>query len=181
MTGENSPLGQMGHHNAPDTGAGAFRLIACSLNVERRTDRYFESGKNLGVCLREIGWQPDGMSARVTIDGELIPDAQWLTTEPKPGQSVVVRKFPTGMGKGSGGREGKMVLQLVGMIGLAISAAFTGGGSLAALGPMLGMGAGALAGGSIGANIASAVILLGGSLFMNAFVPPPLPRRLEKL
>ena len=70
-----------------------FRLIACpSLSHEKRTDTYLTSGRTVGDYLTELGWQTNGLHARVFIDGEFIPDAEWLMAEPKPGQSVVVRR-----------------------------------------------------------------------------------------
>ncbi|MCS6305238.1 MAG: hypothetical protein H8K07_16470 [Nitrospira sp.] len=65
---------------------GQFRMIACpSLSHERRTDRYCDAGRAVGDYVRELGWQPERMSARVTIDGALVPEAEWETVVPQAG------------------------------------------------------------------------------------------------
>ncbi len=149
---------------------GQFRMIACpTISHERRTDRYFESGRTVKDCLDELGWRTDGLHARVFIDGRYIPDAEWWTTEPQPGQAVVVRRVLRG-GGGQGG--GKQIGMLVGMLVIMAAAYFVGGGALASFLPealqMLGTPG--------GWQIAGAVVGIGGALALNALVPPPRPK-----
>ena len=153
---------------------GQFRLIACpSILHERRSDTYCEAGRTIGDYLQALGWKTDGLHARVSIDGELVPDAEWLTAEPKAGQSVVVRRVLTG---GGGQNTGKQIVQLVGMLVIMAAAYATGQGYLASLLPtalQMAMGVG----GGVGWQVAGAVIGIGGSLALHARIPPPLPRR----
>lgn len=145
-----------------------FRLIACpTLGHERRSDQSLVPGQPLGAYLRALGWSPERVHARVTIDGRLVPDAEWLVVEPKPGQSVVVRTVPTG------GEGGKQAAQIVGMLALTVAAIYVGGGGAAGLlGQTLGTG--------IGAQVTAASLLIGGSLALNALIAPPRPQ-LENL
>lgn len=154
---------------------GTFRMIACpTLSHERRTDRYFEPGRTIGEYLREMNWNTNDVSARVFIDGQYIPDAEWLTAEPKAGQAVVVRRV---LGNGSGGNVGKQIGMIIGMLALAFAAP-AAGGALAGLSTALGGSAGVWAG-IIGATpLITASVLVAGSLAMHAAIPPPLPRRL---
>lgn len=144
-----------------------FRVIACrSLCHERRDDAYFAPGLTIADCLRRLGWTPEHVqAARVTINGQLVLDAEWLTAAPKAGQSVVVRVIPTG-----GGDGGKQVGQLIALVALTVAAAFVAGGGLA---PVLGA---AFKSGLISYS-AAAAISIGGSLALNGHIPPPLPRR----
>jgi sulfur carrier protein ThiS len=145
-----------------------FRLVACrSLNHENRQDTYFEAGRTLRECLTTLGWRPEGLHARVSINGEIVPDAEWLDAKPTAGQSVVVRTVPTG-------GDGKQAGQIVGMIMLAIAAAYVAGGAGGHLGTLI--GAGEWQAGAAGAGLA-----IGGSLALNALIPQPLPRRLRDL
>lgn len=147
-----------------------FRLIACqSLSHQRRTDNYIEPGKSVGECLRDLGWKTEGLSARVYIDGVLIPDAEWETVEPQAGQAVVVRRIPQGRNFG----EGKQIIQIVAMLALVVAAVYAPGYILALLPEALEMGLI-----DIGATAAiQAAVLVSGSLALNARIPTPLPRR----
>lgn len=140
-----------------------FRLIACpSLSHERRTDQYLEPGQTLKECLRALGWHPESVSARVTIDGTLIPDAEWLEATPTAGQAVVVRTVPTG-------GDGKQIAQIIGMIALTVAAIYIAGGAGGYLGTTIG------AAGWQAQALATGV-LVASSLAMNAHIPPPLRR-----
>ena len=146
-----------------------FRLVACStLMHERRTDTYCHVGKTLGDHLREIGWGPLG-DARVFIDGELIHDARWEFCVPQPGQSVVVRRVLHG---GGGGRGGKQIGMIVGMIALMVATWYIGGGALAGILPE-----GLQMAGTVGGwQAVGAGVLVGGSLALNALIQPNRPR-----
>lgn len=154
----------------------AFRMVAIpGLSIERRQDHYFDAGRTVGDYLTELGWKTDGLQARVIIDGDVIPDAVWQTMEPKPGQAVVVRRVYGNMGGGKGANQGKQIMQIIGMIGIAVAAAFTPA-MLPALMPAM---SGAWSGfflSSTGAAIMSAAVGIGGSLAMSARIPKPLPR-----
>lgn len=145
-----------------------FRMIACpTLNHERRTDRYFPAGRTVGDYLHELGWTPDRLHARVTIDGQLIADAEWQQARPHAGQAVVVRTIPMG-------GEGKQALQIVAMVALVVAAAYVGGGGLVGILPeALGMGLGY---GTAASGLLAGGILIGGSLAINALIAPPRPR-----
>lgn len=140
-----------------------FRLIACpTLSHEQRTDTYFDSGCTVGDYLRELGWKTDGLTARVFIDGQLVPDAEWLTAEPKPGQAVVVRRVYTG---GQGGNQGKQILHIIGMLVVAVGAAY--------LAPLI---APAYLG-KLAVPLTQAGLTIGGALALNGHVPRSRPRR----
>ncbi len=142
-----------------------FRLIACpTLSHEHRQDRYEPIGRTLGDSLRGLGWETNGLHARVFIDGELIPDAAWETVTPRDGQAVVVRRIP--LGPGGGGDRGKQAMQIVGMLALVVASVVTAGAGIPALG---------IAAGSLSANLVGAAILIGGTLALRALVPPPRP------
>ena len=78
-----------------------LRLIACPhiLSIEKgRIDVQRPAGGSVNDLLRSIAWTPEGLSARVFIDGEYVKDAAWEYTVPRAGQSVVVRAIPMGGG-----------------------------------------------------------------------------------
>jgi sulfur carrier protein ThiS len=143
-----------------------FRIIACPhiLSLEKdRLDVVRPVGGSVRDILRSIGWTRDGLSARVMIDGVLVPDARWETTVPQAGQSLVVRAVPMG----GGGGEGKDIGRTVGMIAIMIAAiaaqqywaaTFVGVAAIAA--------SSAVVAGSIAASLA-----------LNGLIPSPLPRR----
>jgi hypothetical protein len=153
----------------PET-PGQFRMIACpSLSHERRTDRYFPAGRTIGDYLRELGWTPSRMSARVTIDGVLVPEAEWQTVVPQAGQAVIVRAIPQGGGNGQGG--GKQAAQIAAMLALTVASIYlAGGGAESLLGASFGKEL-------FGANALAVGLLVGGSLALHGHIPAPLPRR----
>ena len=154
-----------------------FRMIACSsLSHERRTDRYFPAGRTVGDYLHDLGWKTDGLNARVFIDGEYIPDAEWLTAEPKPGQAVIVRRVFSGGGRG-GNQQGKQIMQLVGMLAVALGAAYAAPFLASALGSAAGLGMGGGIVGAVGAPVVQGILTVGGALAMNGLVPASRPRR----
>lgn len=148
--------------------SGQFRMIACpSISHERRTDQYVPAGRTVGDYVHELGWTPKRMHARVTIDGVLIPEAEWEIVRPVAGQAVVVRAIPQGGGNGQSG--GKQAVQIAAMLALTVAAIYVGGGGAAGLlGPTFEAG--------FGAQALSAGLLIGGSLAINALIPPPRPR-----
>lgn len=149
------------------TAGQQFRLIACpSISHERRHDTYFAPGRTVGDYLNELGWKTDGLSARVFIDGQLIPDAEWLDAKPAAGQSVIVRRVFTG------GNTGKQIGMLA-ILALAPFAAPT----LASVASILGASGGTF-GGILGVSgVISAGLGIAGILALNGLIPPALPRR----
>ena len=146
-----------------------LRLIACPhvLSIEKgRIDVLRPAGGTVNDLVRSIGWTPEGLSARVFIDGEYIKDAAWEYTVPQAGQAVIVRAIPTG---GDGG--GKQVGQIAAMVAIIVLATVLQQHYATPL---------ALAWG-ISTMTASAVIVsattIVGALAMTALIPTPLPRR----
>ena len=150
-----------------------FRLVTFpTLSFDRRTDQAIEPGQSVGACLRALGWKTDHLTARVYIDGQLIPDAEWLTAEPAAGQAVIVRRIP----KGGNGNTGKQVLQIVGMLAI-FAAAFYAPFALVGLSTMLGASGGVWGGIIAASGYITAATTVMGSLALNARIPTPLPRR----
>lgn len=147
-----------------------FRLIACqTLSHETRSDTYVPEGTTVGEALQHLGWQTDKVSARVFIDGQLVPEAEWLDAEPKPGQAVVVRRVLSG---GGGGNGGKQIGMIVGMIALMAATWWIGGGGLAGFLPTALQMVGTVGGWqAVGAGV-----LVAGSLALNALIQPSRPR-----
>lgn len=127
-----------------------------------------EEGLPIGDLLRGIGLNPDPIFARVFIDGQLIPKAEWEWAVPQAGQLVTVRVVPTG---GQGG--GKDALRIVAMIGVIAAAMF----APAALGA-LGVGGLTTSTGALTfqAALVSATVSIVGSLAVNALIPPTKPK-----
>jgi len=158
----------------------AIRLIICpNMNPEKdRTDCCVsaEKGKTIRDHLLDLGWQPDSLNARVSIDGELVNNARWEYAIPRGGQTLVIRVIPCG---GEGG--GKAVLRIIAVLGVIVASFFTAGGGLAGLAGYFG-GAGAWAGmlgGSVGASLAAAAVSIVGSVRINALIPPQTRRHLS--
>lgn len=151
-----------------------FRLIACqSISHERRSDQYIPQGKTVGECLKQLGWQTEGLNARVFIDGQLC-QGEWLDAKPAAGQAVVVRRVFQGGGQGGGGKN---IGMMIGML-LILAASFYAPGAIAGLSSFLGA-SGGVWGGIIGASgPITTALTVAGALALHARVPRPLPRRL---
>jgi hypothetical protein len=92
------------------------------------------------------------------MGGEPVMRGQWALRMVRPGETLAFVAVPGG-GGGEGDISGKQILGLVAALALSIAA------------PMIG---GALFGiGTIGASIASAAILAGGTMLLNALFAPP--------
>lgn len=109
----------------------SLRLIACpsvfSFEHER-IDVCRPAGGSVADLLRSIGWIPGTLHALVTIDGELVREAEWEWKIPRAQQSLFVRAIPQG-----GNGQGKDTIRLVAMIGV-IAAAIAAPYALAGLG-----------------------------------------------
>src|SRR5690606_38724347 len=84
-----------------------------------------------------------------------VPDALWRRLIPKTGDQVIIRARVLG---GGGGK----ILRTVAMIALIVAAPY----AVSALG---------FTAGTIGASLATAGIMIGGTLLINALLPPPTP------
>ena len=154
-----------------------FRLIACPhiLSMEKeRIDVTRPPGGTITDLMRSIGWTPDGLSARVYLDGALVTDAAWEYTSPRAGQALVVRAIPMG-----GGGQGKDNLKMVAMIAVMVAGIAVSAGAFAPLaGALAGGGAWAgMLGGSVGALWTGSTIGILGALAVQGLIPAPLPRR----
>ena len=146
-----------------------LRLIACPhiLSTEKgRIDVMRPAGGSVSDLMRSIAWTPEGLSARVFIDGEYVKDAAWEYTVPLPGQSVVVRAIP--MGGGGQGKDATMIVALVGIIALSLAMPAMIG-SLGVMGAII-----ATTPGVAGALVAGTSI--GLTLALAARIPQALPR-----
>jgi hypothetical protein len=78
----------------------------------------------------------------------------------------VVRAIPQGGGNGQGGKQ---AVQIAAMLALTVASIYlAGGGVESLLGASFGKGL-------FGANALAGGLLIGGSLAINARIPPPLP------
>ena len=153
-----------------------LRMIACPhiLSTEKgRIDVMRPAGGSVKDLMRSIAWMPEGLSARVFIDGEYVKDAAWEYTVPRAGQSVVVRAIPMGgaMGGGGGGqgKDAMMIVAMIGIIALSVS--------MPALVGFIGVGAALFAGTTAGAAFLTVGTSIGLSLALSGLIPQPLPRR----
>ena len=104
---------------------------------------------------------PDG-PVIVWHNGHRVPDALWRRLIPKTGDQVIIRARV--LGGGGGGK----ILRTVAMIALVVTAAWAAGAYGAAFGAFLGASA------ATGSALISAGIMIGGSLLINALLPPPV-------
>lgn len=147
---------------------GEIRVVACPHPFSSvRIERNVLEGATIRQIMDKMALRGEHLHARVFIDDQLIPSAEWEHATPAAGQYVTIRVVPTG-GGGDGG--GKDALRLVAMIAVVAAAAFVSGGAG-------GLMTGVFAGGTVGAAVAGAAVGIGGSLAMNANIPAPLPRR----
>ena len=100
----------------------------------------------------------------IWIDGDYFPRQYWHRVRPKPGVEILIKKTPRG---GGGGGKAIRIVAMIAIIALAIAVPYALPAALTAT-PVLGS---LTVGGLI-----SAGILIGGSLLLNALVPPPRPR-----
>ena len=145
------------------------RVIACPrpFSIDR-IDKAVPHGASLADMLRDIGLHGD-VHARVFIDDQLISQAFWECTRPKPGHTVTVRVVPTG-GGGSGSKNALRIVAMIGVLALSLAVpAFAPAG----LGLTTAAGGLTLAGAFVATGIS-----LAGSLLVNARIPPPRPRLL---
>jgi len=98
----------------------------------------------------------------VSVSGKLVHRKDWSKTYLQPKDCVVVA--PVLMGGGGG--QGKTILRLVALVALTY---FTAGIATAGIASM------GVAGGSFAAYGISAAVMIGGTMAINALIPPPTP------
>ncbi|MGV2896730.1 phage tail protein, partial [Achromobacter sp. AGC78] len=119
----------------------------------------FLPGETLGAYLDRIGLRVVEAPMDVWQNGRRVPSALWRRLIPRQGDQIIVRA------KMEGGGGGGKILRTVALVALVIVSAGYG----AALGGALGF-TGATAG-----AIGSSVIMLAGTVLINALLPMPLP------
>lgn len=117
----------------------------------------FLKGETLGEYLQRTGFDVGRGPKSVYVNGQRVPDDKWHLLLPETGDQIVIRTRATG-----GGNGGK-VLRVVAMVALTIISAGYG----AALGGALGFT------GTTAAAVGSSLIMIGGSMIINALLPPP--------
>lgn len=151
-----------------------LRLIACPTLVYQlgRIDCHVYPGMTVAQHLREIGWKPNTLNARVTIDDRIIPYAEWEYAVPRAGQAVVIRVIPTG------GDQAKGLLRMTGLLAVvALSLASANPGILGIGLSSLGFGGFAASQfGTLGWSVIGALAGIGGYLTVTARMPPARPR-----
>ncbi len=119
----------------------------------------FLLNETLGAYIKRTGVIVPAGPVLVWHNGYRVPDALWRRLIPRDGDQVVIRARVLG-----GGGGGSKVLRTVAMIALVLAAPELGGLlAESAFGTALGMSAG----------FASGMIMIGGSLLINALLPPP--------
>lgn len=114
----------------------------------------FLERETLGAYIKRTGVIVPAGPVAVWHNGHRVPDALWRRLIPRPGDQVIIRARVLGGGGGS------KILRTVAMIALVIAAPYVA--------PALG-----LAAGSLGASLVTAGIMIGGTLLINALLPPP--------
>ncbi len=119
----------------------------------------FLPGETLGRYCERVGVVLPSRVTNVWHNGRAVPGELWRRLIPRNGDQVVIRA------KGEGGGGGGKVLRTVAMIALVVVSMGYG----AALGGALGFT------GSMAGAVGSSLIMIGGSLLVNALLPMPTP------
>lgn len=101
---------------------------------------------------------PTDTTWSVAVDGNLVEASEWSSIKPKPFANIALIRVPEG---GGGKDQAKSILRVVAIIALTAIAG--------PLGTALG-GAGTFM-----ASVISAAVVIGGSMVINALLPPPTP------
>lgn len=120
----------------------------------------FLSKETLGAYCQRIGLVVPRGGFKVTHNGAPVPMALWEKLIPRSGDQIIIR----GLAYGGGGSS--KILRSVALIALVMTAAYlpTHWGLIAANGGL-----------SAGGAALSAGIMIGGSMLINALLPPPVP------
>lgn len=132
-------------------GDGSVQVVEPFLHME-----------TLGAYIKRTGVVVPAGPVAVWHNGYRVPDALWRRLIPRAGDQIIIRARV--LGGGGGGK----ILRTVAMIALVIAAPHIA----AALNTSLGLG---FAAGSIGMGALTAGVMIGGSLLINALLPPPKP------
>lgn len=144
-----------------------LRLIVCPRPLSTMRDRVevaIPAGATVAEHLRAVGCDLDRLTALVSIDGKLVPRAEWEYAVPQAEQFLTVQAIPAGGDDGGG----KSILGIVAMIGLVVATWYIGGGGLAGLLPEALQMVGTVG----GWQVVGAGVLLGGPVGINALILP---------
>jgi predicted phage tail protein len=119
----------------------------------------FAPGETLGAYVRRVGVTVPSRVLRVEHNGREVPLALWQRLIPRHGDMVVISA--RGLGGGGGGK----ILRTVALVAIVVLSYGYG----AALGGALGLS------GTTAAAVGSSIIMIGGSLLVNALLPMPTP------
>jgi hypothetical protein len=114
----------------------------------------FLQGETLGAYVERNGIVLPRSEFRVQHNGRVVPHHLWRRLIPRTGDQIVIHAIAQG-----GGGGGK-VLRTVAMIALVVAAPYLAGA----------MG---FVAGTVGYSLVTAGIMIGGSLLINALLPPP--------
>ncbi|MGY6272444.1 host specificity factor TipJ family phage tail protein, partial [Achromobacter denitrificans] len=128
-----------------------------------RVEHYesFAPGETLGAYVKRVGLSVPSRVVRVEHNGREVPLALWQRLIPRHGDMVVIAA--RGLGGGGGGNK---ILRSVSMIAVVAAAIFA---------PYLAPAAWGAGAGTLGGALLSAGIMIGGTLLINALLPPPTP------
>ncbi len=155
---ENNRVTHNLHHTAPNLVSLPHPLTGDGREVCHLP---FEPGETLGRYVVRAGVRLSRGPVTVTVNGRELPADLWRGYLVIDGDYIVVRQAVAG-----GGGGGK-ILRSIAMIALALTAPYIAGYALT--------GTWAAATGIAG-SLATAGVMLGGSLLINALLPPPRPK-----
>lgn len=123
-----------------------------------RTEHFecFMPGETLGAYVRRAGITIPSRVLRVEHNGREVPLALWQRLIPRHGDLIVISA------RGLGGGGGNKILRTVAMVAVVIASIYTGGAVGAAYGAAWGA-------------VAQGAVMIGGSLLVNALLPPLTP------
>lgn len=126
-----------------------------------RTEHFecFAPGETLGAYVRRVGIAVPSRVLRVEHNGREVPLALWQRLIPRHGDLVVIAA--RGLGGGGGGK----VLRTVAMLAVVAAGMAWGG----ALGAAIGLT------GKVALGVGTGLIMIGGSMLVNALLPMPMP------
>lgn len=145
----------------PDSGAPSLVALHNPLRPDLKDCSYaaFLLGETLGRYLDRVGIEVPSRHVNVWHNGRRVPVELWTRLIPKQGDHVLIAPQMQGGGGGS------KILRTVALIALVVVSAGYG----ASLGGALGF-TGATAG-----AVGSSIIMVGGTLLINALIPMPSP------
>ncbi|GEM_PF-2487537 len=115
--------------------------------------------ETLGSYCKRTGIVVPRGELRVFHNGHPVPAALWDKLIPRTGDQIIVRAI------GQGGGGGSKILRTVAMVALVVASGSIGGLAAGAWGATAG-------------SLVSAGVMIGGSILINALLPPPKPTNL---